>query len=90
MRYEIDLQNVRTREMFHDRIEQAVPCPEFYGRNLDAFYDLLTGENSIEELIFYNVEEFLRDMPDYGAALKALCTEAAKQRPGLRIRFGRE
>lgn len=93
MRYEIDLQNVRTREAFHDRIVQSLPCPAFYGRNLDAFYDILTGQNGqnrIEELIFYNMADFLRHMPDYGAALKALCTEAMEQCPGLRISFAED
>lgn len=99
MRYEIDLQNVRTREAFHDRIVQALPCPAFYGRNLDALYDILTEQNGqnekneetgIEELIFYNMTDLLRHMPDYGAALKALCAEAMEQCPGLRIRFAED
>lgn len=87
MRYEIDLHNISTREAFHDRVVQSLPCPAFYGRNLDALYDILTGENGIEELIFYNMEEFLRVMPDYGAALKTLCAEAMEQCPGLRISY---
>lgn len=87
MRYEIDLQDVRTRAAFHDRIVQTLPCPAFYGRNLDAFYDILTGQPEIEELVFCHMEDFLRDMPDYGAALRALCAEAVEQCPGLRISY---
>ncbi len=87
MRYEIDLQNVGTREAFHDLIVQTLPCPAFYGRNLDAFYDVLTGQYGIGELTFYNMEDFMRNLPDYGAALRALCAEAVEQCPGLLISF---
>lgn len=90
MRYEIDLRDVRTREAFHRRIEQTVPCPAYYGRNLDAFYDILTGQNGIGELFFYNVGDFMQNMPDYAEALKTLCAEAMEQRPELRVRFGAE
>ena len=87
MRYEIDFHNISTREAFHYRMVQSLPCPAFYGRNLDALYDILTGENGIEELIFYHMEELMRDMPDYGAAVKTLCAEAMEQCPGLQISY---
>lgn len=90
MRYEIDLRDVRTREAFHDRIEQTVPCPVYYGRNLDAFYDVLTERGGIGELVFRHMEEFRREMPAYGAALQALCAEAVEQCPGLRISYAEE
>lgn len=48
MRYEIDLEGVRMRGQFHDRVQEAFPCPSWYGRNLDALYDVLT--ESCEEM----------------------------------------
>ena len=41
--YIIDLAGVSNRTELHDRIEQGIPVPEWYGRNLDALYDILTG-----------------------------------------------
>ncbi len=39
--YVIDLTGVTSREELHDRIEEALPLPGYYGRNLDALYDAL-------------------------------------------------
>ena len=40
--YNIDLRGVCSREELHDRIEEELPVPGWYGRNLDALYDILT------------------------------------------------
>ena len=40
--YIIDLTGTEDRAQLHDRIEQGLPLPEWYGRNLDALYDVLT------------------------------------------------
>ncbi len=87
MRYEIDLRGVETKAQFHDRVQQALPCPAYYGRNLDAFYDVLTGQGEAWELCFVGFEDFVQAMPGYGAALNELCEEAAEECPGLEIVF---
>jgi ribonuclease inhibitor len=43
MEYTIDLRNVKDPESMHDIIEYSLPVPEYYGRNLDALYDVLTS-----------------------------------------------
>ncbi len=43
MKYYIDLRNVNSPEQLHDVLEEALPLPEYYGRNLDALYDILTS-----------------------------------------------
>ena len=43
MEYTIDLRNVKEPESMHDIIEYSLPVPEYYGRNLDALYDVLTS-----------------------------------------------
>lgn len=78
--YELDLHNVRTKDEFHDLIISNIPCHSYYGRNLDALYDILTEPSGmVKELIFRNYEEFSKAMPDYWIALKTLCGEATEQ-----------
>ena len=36
--YIIDLTGVKSRDELHDRIEEILPVPGWYGRNLDALY----------------------------------------------------
>ena len=40
--HKIDLTNIKTKEEFHKLIKEELDFPEYYGNNLDAFYDLLT------------------------------------------------
>ncbi len=87
MRYEIDLRGVDTKGGFHDRVQAALPCPVYYGRNLDAFYDVLTERCEAWEICFVGFEHFVRDMPEYGAVLRELCGRAMEERPDLRIDF---
>lgn len=87
MRYEIDLRDVRTREQFHDRIQETLSCPAHYGRNLDALYDVLTESCGERELVFRNYENFSRDMPGYGAILRELCGDAMEECKDLQVLF---
>lgn len=87
MRYEIDLQDVRSREQFHDRIQEILPCPPYYGRNLDALYDMLTEQSGEWELVFRNYDDFAHDTPGYANTLKTLCGEVMAECPNLTISF---
>ena len=40
--YIIELEGVDSRKELHERIAQVLPLPDWYGRNLDALYDMLT------------------------------------------------
>ena len=87
MRYEVDLGDVRSREQFHDKIQEVLPCPPYYGRNLDALYDMLTERREVWELVFHNFEDFAHDTPGYASTLRNLCEEVMAECPNLTIRF---
>ena len=87
MRYEIDLGNVRSKEQFHDKIQDCLPCPSCYGKNLDALYDVLTEQSEPWELVFQNYGDFAHDMPGYANTLKMLCEDVMAECPNLNIRF---
>tara|TARA_R110000772_G_C13189946_1_gene428936 strand:- start:182 stop:466 length:285 start_codon:yes stop_codon:yes gene_type:complete len=40
---EIDGREIKTVSDFHDRLMACPGMPNFYGRNLDAFFEVLTG-----------------------------------------------
>ena len=50
----IDLNGISTREELHALLRKELPLPEYYGDNLDAFYDVLTDQGEGWNLIFYN------------------------------------
>ena len=43
--YFVDLTGVENRTELHDRIEQELPVPDWYGRNLDARSALSDAQN---------------------------------------------
>ena len=50
----IDLKGISTREELHALLRKELSLPEYYGDNLDAFYDVLTEQGEGWNLIFYN------------------------------------
>lgn len=85
--YELNLQGVKTRRELHDRIVCSLPCSLYYGRNLDAFYDMLSEPGCpVKELIICHFEELAEAEPDYMDSLRKLCGNLKKQ-CGILVRF---
>lgn len=53
----IDLEGVLTEDDVQDRIAEALPLPDYYGRNLDALYDVLTEMGDGWHIIITNIDE---------------------------------
>lgn len=85
--YELNLQGVKTRREFHDRIVRSLPCSLYYGRNLDALYDMLSEPGCpVKELVIRHFEEFAEAEPDYMDSLEKLCGSLEEQ-CGILARF---
>ena len=87
MEYIIDMTGVTSSEELHRRIREALPCPEWYGNNLDAFNDLLTEQGAGWHLTFLHPEEFEEALPLRYATFRRLCANAVEDVPGLTITF---
>lgn len=90
MHIEIDLTDVRSKEEFHDKIQEELDCPNYYGRNMDALYDVLTAYCEPVELDFIGFVDFAQDLPGYGSAFKEMCLEAMAENHELTIYFDGE
>lgn len=69
--YIIDLEGVGTEEDVHERLEESLPLPDYYGDNLDALYDVLTEMGDGWHIIIVNrnmadddVQPYIDDMID--------------------------
>ena len=85
----IDLKDVYSPDDLHARIAQTIPVPEYYGKNLDALYDVLTepeygGECRIR---FTGCDDLGEGMRRYLEAMKQMCGAAEEENPGLTILF---
>lgn len=85
--YYIDLMNVHSKEDLQDLLVKELPLPDYYGKNLDAFNDVLREFGSEWNLIFYNSKFAEYRLGKYYEALKRLCQEACEDMNELQIRF---
>ncbi len=83
----IDLRGVITREDLHDALAKELRLPDYYGRNLDALYDILTEQGEGWNIIFYNTKDITDEMPDYLSKLKKMSARAVEESENLQIRF---
>ena len=79
----IDLKGITTKEALQERVAQELPVPEYYGKNLDALYDVLTEQGEAWNIIFYNCDESAECL----AKLRRMCADACDECDGLRVRF---
>lgn len=78
MTFELDGRQMTTREAAHDHLAQQLAFPGWYGRNLDALYDLLTAGFPGEEIRLYHVGTMLQGLGDYGRRLLLTLQDAAE------------
>ena len=67
----------------HSHLADRLNLPTWYGRNLDALYDVLTEIGEETEIILTEPAAVAEQMGKYGEALLAAMQEAAEENPKL-------
>lgn len=65
--YTVDCGLMKDRASVHDALQQSLPLPDYYGRNLDALYDCLQELGDC--VILLKNADALAALGDYGQAL---------------------
>ena len=78
--YILNFNDKKTPAEMHDYLKLMLQLPEHYGRNLDAFYDVLTEYGCNWKIVFRNAGAVAK-------GLRAVCTDAVEETPGLEIVF---
>ncbi|WP_051710575.1 barstar family protein [Andreprevotia chitinilytica] len=87
---QILLVEVRTLDDIYDQLTRQLPFPEHFGRNLDALYDVLTGElEGPLAIVWHDAPHALELLgeEDFEAVLDVL-NDAADERGDLDIVIG--
>ena len=61
----IDLENVHTKDDLHDLLAETLHFPDYYGRNLDALFDLLTEPHEMWNMTFKNTASAKSALGEY-------------------------
>ena len=79
-------EELQSREALHGYLERVLSLPEWYGHNLDALYDCLTGELTEETtLTLRNLEALLSSLGGYGTVFLRMLREAEEENPLLHL-----
>lgn len=81
----LSAKNMRTKGQAHAYIKQEMGFPDYYGENLDALWDMLTGENEELEIILTDCDLLREDLGEYGEKLLETFVQAGEENPILSI-----
>lgn len=74
------------RTALHDLLKTQLQLPEYYGRNLDALFDLLTERKEATEIVVTDWAEVEINLGGYAASLMDTLYDAAKENPVLTVK----
>ena len=77
---------IDSKSALHDRLQEALQLPSYYGRNLDALFDVLTERSEETELLITQWETLAECLGHYAAALMDTLYDAAKENPNLTVK----
>lgn len=78
----IDCTGVENARQLHEKLQEALSFPDWYGCNLDALYDCLTAIGEETELVLENFGALPFPVRGFAAVME----DARKQNPKLHIR----
>lgn len=81
----IDGRELSTREAVHDYFAACLHLPGYYGRNLDALYDVLTERAAPTRLVICGQAALSAALGGYADALLGTLSDAAADNPALEI-----
>lgn len=76
---------IRSREALHDALAGALPLPEWYGRNLDALMDSLTGLGEEVTLRLTGREALEEALGSYARTLFRVLRRAEEENPRFHV-----
>lgn len=75
------------REVAHAYLKRKLGFPDYYGRNLDALWDLLTTIHEPLEIRIFNRDSILEKMGEYGERLLSTLDEASEENPRITLKY---
>lgn len=85
MAIHLDGRAMTDRAAAHSHLAERLDLPTYYGRNLDALYDVLTELGTETEIILNDPAAVVELMGKYGEALLSTMQEAAEENPKLTV-----
>ena len=85
MTIELDGRKMTDRMALHDYLRRELELPAYYGRNLDALYDLLTEDAHPRRILLRGSAALEARLGGYGIAFLETLRQAAEENPALEV-----
>lgn len=85
MNVDLDCALMTGRASAHEYLKTQFSFPDYYGRNLDALYDLLSSRGGELTITVCRSELLEENLGGYGSALLATIREAAEENPNIHL-----
>jgi len=76
-----------TRERTHAYLKRKFDFPEYYGRNLDALWDLLSTWDREMEIVIVNHKAVTENLDGYGVSLLKLFRELDEENRHIHVTY---
>lgn len=84
----IDLSHVCDKKELHTLLFQCLDFPEWYGGNLDALYDCLTGIFDETDITIENFDLLEQHLGQYALSFRKVMLKADEDNERVTVRFG--
>jgi len=81
----LDVAGMRSREVAHKYLKNALALPDYYGENLDALYDCLGETCEPVQIVISSAVADAAHLADYGAVLLDVLRQASEENENLNI-----
>ncbi len=78
------------RDAVHDWFAEKLSFPAYYGRNLDALYDLLTAYSEELEITVVHLPEMTSNLGSYASALMDTLWDASRDHQNISLIISNE
>lgn len=83
--YTLFCKDITTKEALHEALAQLMEFPEYYGKNLDALYDVLTDITEDVELEIMDFDCLTEALGKYATSFERVLVDATKENEHLTV-----
>lgn len=76
-----------TKEKAHAYLKRKFDFPDYYGRNLDALWDLLSVWDKELEIVILNKADIIENLEGYGNSLLKLFDELDEANRNIKVKY---
>lgn len=77
----LDASQMTSKSEAHEYIKKMLNFPDYYGKNLDALWDLLSTKSKMTSIFLLHEEKLYENPGEYGKELAQVFKEAAESNP---------